>query len=124
MRLEELAGLFGIEILGFAVMSNHLHVVARTRPDVVRGWSDDEVAQRWWNLFPQRRNEDHSPAELTEFELNMIRNNKSAWRKNGNGCRMFRGSCGVWPSRSLDEATKKIKSPAAFGKVDFVRSHY
>ena len=34
-RLEELAGIFGVEVLGFAVMSNHLHVVARTRPDIV-----------------------------------------------------------------------------------------
>jgi REP element-mobilizing transposase RayT len=73
-RLEVLAGIFGIEILGFAVMSNHLHVVARTRPDVVKAWSDDEVALRWWRLFPQRRLADHSPAEPTEFELNMIRN--------------------------------------------------
>jgi len=76
-RLEELAGIFGIEVLGFAVLSNHLHVVVRSRPDVVKGWSDDEVALRWWNLFPQRRAEDHSPAEPSEFELNLIRNNKS-----------------------------------------------
>jgi hypothetical protein len=55
-------------------MSNYLHVVARTRPDVVKAWSDDEVALRWWRVFPQRRLADHSPAEPTEFELNMIRN--------------------------------------------------
>ena len=73
-RLEELAGIFGIDVLGFAVMSNHLHVVVRTRPDLVAGWSDDEVTARWWRLFPQRRNEDHTPAEPTEFELNIIRN--------------------------------------------------
>ena len=73
-RLEELAGIFGIDVLGFAVLSNHLHVVARTRPDVVKGWSDEEVALRWWRLFPQRKNEDHSAAEPTEFELNVIRN--------------------------------------------------
>ena len=33
-RLEFLAGQFGIDLLGFAVMSNHLHVVLRNRPDV------------------------------------------------------------------------------------------
>ena len=55
-RLEELAGIFGIDVLGFAVLSNHLHVVVRTRPDVVREWSAAEVALRWWRLFPQRRN--------------------------------------------------------------------
>ncbi len=54
-RLEFLAGKFGVEVLGFAVMSNHLHVILRSRPDVVADWSDDEIARRWWNLFPQRR---------------------------------------------------------------------
>ena len=45
-RLEELAGAFAIDVCGFAVMSNHIHVVLRTRPDVVEEWSDDEVARR------------------------------------------------------------------------------
>ena len=73
-RLEELAGIFGLDVMAFAVMSNHLHVVVRTRPDVVKGWSDDEVAQRWWNLFPQRRKTDGRPETASEFELNQIRN--------------------------------------------------
>jgi REP element-mobilizing transposase RayT len=76
-RLEELAGIVGIDILGYAVMSNHLHVIARTRPDVVKGWPDDEIALRWWRLFPQRREKDHSPSEPTEFELKLIRNDKT-----------------------------------------------
>jgi len=54
-RLEFLAGIFGIDILGFSVMSNHLHAILRSRPDVVRDWSDEEIARRWWNLFPSRR---------------------------------------------------------------------
>ena len=76
-RLEELAGIFGLDILGFAVLSNHLHVVVRTRPDIVNAWSDDEVARRWWRLFPQRRDKDGTPAEPTEFELNAIRDDNS-----------------------------------------------
>ena len=80
-RLEELAGIFGIDVLGFAVLSNHLHVVVRTRPDVVKSWSDDEVALRWWRLFPRRRNADETPAEPTEVELNAIRNDTSGLRE-------------------------------------------
>jgi hypothetical protein len=76
-RLEELAGIFGLDVLGFSVMSNHLHVVVRTRPDVVRDWSDDEVASRWWRLFPQRRNKDRSAADPTEFELAFIRSHEA-----------------------------------------------
>ena len=80
-RLEELAGIFSLDILGFAVLSNHLHVVVRTRPDIVKAWSDDEVALRWWRLFPQRRNKNGSPAEPTEFELNAIRNDTSGLKE-------------------------------------------
>ena len=80
-RLEELAGILALVGLGFAVLSNHMHVVVRTRPDVMNVWSDDEVALRWWRLFPQRRNGDGSPAEPTEFELNAIRNDTSGLKE-------------------------------------------
>ena len=71
-RLEYLAGQFGIDVLGFAVMSNHLHAVLRNRPDVVAQWSDEEVVGRWWMLFPKRRKEDGSPADPQEHELQML----------------------------------------------------
>ncbi|MGB6661628.1 MAG: hypothetical protein WBE90_21755, partial [Xanthobacteraceae bacterium] len=71
-RIQFLAGQFGVDVLGFAVMSNHLHVVVRNRPDVVRGWSDDDVARRWWNLFPKHRDDDGNPKDPTDFELLMI----------------------------------------------------
>jgi REP element-mobilizing transposase RayT len=71
-RLEFLAGVFGIDVLAFAVMSNHLHVVLRNRPDVVRLWSDDEVARRWWNLSPSRRDESGEAAVPQDSDLSMI----------------------------------------------------
>lgn len=76
-RLEELAGIFALDVLGFAVLSNHLHVVVRARPDIVKAWSDDEVALRWFRLFPQRRDANGTPADPTEFERNAIRNDTS-----------------------------------------------
>jgi hypothetical protein len=33
-------------VLGFAILSNHFHLVLRNRPDVVAAWSDSEVASR------------------------------------------------------------------------------
>ncbi len=41
-RLELLASVFGIDILNYAIMSNHLHVLLRTRPDVVKTWKDED----------------------------------------------------------------------------------
>ncbi len=46
-RLESLAGFFAIDVVSYAVMSNHLHVILRARPDVVAAWSDVDVARRW-----------------------------------------------------------------------------
>jgi len=44
-RIHELAGIFGVSEWGYAVLSNHLHVVVHTLPEVVASWSADEVAQ-------------------------------------------------------------------------------
>jgi hypothetical protein len=71
-RLEELAGIFAIDVCSYAVMGNHLHVIVRTRPDVTAVWSDAEVAARWWRLFPRRRDEQGLPAEPEPHELAML----------------------------------------------------
>ena len=64
-RMEVLASVFGIDVLSYAIMSNHLHLILRNRPDVVAAWSDQEVAIRWLRVFPGRRLEEHlaEPAE-------------------------------------------------------------
>lgn len=74
-RLEFLASVFGIDCLTYTIMSNHIHVILRSRPDVVKQWSDDEVARRWYRLFPKRREPNGDPSEPNEFELGMILNN-------------------------------------------------
>jgi len=53
-RLVELSEIFAVEICGYAVMSNHLHVVLRNRPDILDGFSDCEVAERWSRLYPKQ----------------------------------------------------------------------
>jgi len=53
-RLHGLAEIFGVAIWGYAVMSNHLHVVVQTLPEVVAKWSDLEVASRWIRLFSRQ----------------------------------------------------------------------
>jgi REP element-mobilizing transposase RayT len=68
-RLQFLAGQFGMDVLAFAILSNHFHLVLRNRPDVVAAWSEAEVARRWLMLCPLRRNDDGSPAEPTESDL-------------------------------------------------------
>ena len=52
-RLRQLAGIFAIDVCAYAIMENH--TVVRTRPDIVDGWSDTEVASRWLKLCPPKR---------------------------------------------------------------------
>ena len=71
-RLIFLASQYGIDVLGYAVMGNHLHVILRNRPDVVKTWSDEEVARRIWMLFPKRKQADGTPLEPQEQELQAL----------------------------------------------------
>ena len=73
-QLRLLAANFGIDLLAFAILSNHFHLILRSRPDVVDTWDDTEVARRWLMLCPKRKKKDRSPEEPNEFELNSIRN--------------------------------------------------
>jgi len=62
-RLAFLAGQFTIDICSMAIMSNHIHLLVRNRPDIAGQWSDEDVARRWWNLFLGRKTQDDRPAE-------------------------------------------------------------
>ncbi len=74
LQLQRLAAAFGIDLPGFAIISNHFHLILRSRPDVVSTWDDTEVARRWLLICPVRKNSAGDPAEPNEFELNSIRN--------------------------------------------------
>jgi len=63
-RIHELAGIFGVAIWGYAVMSNHVHVVVEILPEAVAKWSDDEVAQRWTRLYPRQDQNAEMRAEM------------------------------------------------------------
>lgn len=52
-RLELLAGAFAMDVGGYATMSNHLHLVVKSRPDVAADWSAEEVTRRWRSVFEQ-----------------------------------------------------------------------
>lgn len=57
-QLVRLSANFGIDLLCFAIMSNHFHLILRSRPDVVAAWDDTEVARRWLMLCPIRQRKD------------------------------------------------------------------
>ena len=74
-RMEALASVFGIDVLTYAILSNHLHLILRNRPDVVAAWSDEEAATRWLRVFPGRRL-DEQLAEPTENDVRTLAGNR------------------------------------------------
>jgi len=68
-RLEELAGIFSVEVFAYAVMSNHLHVVLRMRPESTAAWSHREVVERWRRLFPWQRDINGRAVPPTDQQL-------------------------------------------------------
>jgi hypothetical protein len=74
-RLEALASVFGIDVLTYAVLSNHIHAILRNRPDVVAQWTDEEVAVRWLSVFPGQRLEELHLAQPTEIQVQTLANN-------------------------------------------------
>ena len=73
-RMERLASVFGVDVLTYAILSNHMHLVVRTRPDVVASWSNADVALRWLRLFPGRRIDEHL-ADPTTNDVETLANN-------------------------------------------------
>jgi REP element-mobilizing transposase RayT len=71
-RLRQLAGVFGIEVCSYALMSNHIHLVLRNRPDVTQEWSSEEVALRWRKVFPLRDEATGEPIEPEKHDLAML----------------------------------------------------
>ena len=68
-RLQELSGIFGLEVYAYAVMSNHQHVVLRVAPNLTADWTAKEVVQRWHTLFPGERDPAGKPVPLAESVL-------------------------------------------------------
>ncbi len=54
-RMFELAEVFFIDLYGYAILSNHYHLVLQTRPDEMEQSDDEAIARRWCQLFPCSR---------------------------------------------------------------------
>jgi hypothetical protein len=50
--MKFLAKIFLIDVGAYAMLSNHLHLIIRKRPDIIKKLSDKEILERRNNLFP------------------------------------------------------------------------
>ncbi|MBT4081143.1 MAG: transposase [Gammaproteobacteria bacterium] len=75
-RIKQLASVYAIDVAGYAVMSNHYHVVMRIDQERALSWSVDDVLERWNKLFTgplvvQRYLSPEQP-KLSEAEVNRV----------------------------------------------------
>ncbi len=46
-NLKRLVAGFGIDLLGYAILSNHFHLILRSRPDVVATWETATIESNY-----------------------------------------------------------------------------
>ncbi len=78
-RLEELSQVFAVSVGSYCILDNHLHLVLGLQPERLARFSDEEILNRWYILYPpkgsnrkkltdeklqKRREEDLQDAEL------------------------------------------------------------
>ena len=105
-RLKLFARCFAVDVCDYSIMSNHLHLVLRTRPDLVDTWSDEEVARRWWTLFPKRKNEDGTAKAPKPKELDVLTADADALaekRRRLSSLSWFMGRLKEWVARNANK---------------------
>ncbi|AVV83517.1 hypothetical protein SPWS13_1724 [Shewanella putrefaciens] len=80
--LFKLEAIFAIDVVAFAVMSNHLHVVLRIDVETANRWSDREVLEQWHKLFKGNElTQKFAKGELVEaHEVNRLKHSIATYR--------------------------------------------
>jgi len=76
-RIRAAAASFAVDVLAYAVMSNHLHIVVSTEPGRVIAWTAREVAERWAVAHP-RTGADGAPVPWSDAAIT-AKANDGAW---------------------------------------------
>jgi len=50
-RVKQLSSVFAVDVCAYAIMANHYHLVLHLNIDQVKDWSNEEVIDRWTELF-------------------------------------------------------------------------
>ncbi len=74
-RLESLVTTFAIDVLDFAIMDNHFHVLLRNHPEIRDEFTPREIAVRWLSLYPGRRIDEFTSTGPTDTEIEALMNN-------------------------------------------------
>ena len=71
-RMRLLAKHFAIDVLGYAILSNHYHLILRNRPDQVDAMSDRQVVRSWLRICPlSKKDAEGAAGEPTDAEISV-----------------------------------------------------
>jgi REP element-mobilizing transposase RayT len=81
-RIKQVCSVFAVDLFAYAVMNNHYHIVVKINTARVAEWTDEEVAQRWTQIFsgPLLMHQYLAGTELTELQLNTVAELFTTWR--------------------------------------------
>jgi putative transposase len=104
-RIKLEAGVFAIDICAYAIMSNHYHVVLRVDRDRANAWSDDEVIERWCQLYrgPLLIQRYREGAPLCGAEMDTVRDIVSVWRQRLMSISWFMGRLNEFIARQANK---------------------
>jgi REP element-mobilizing transposase RayT len=71
-RILFLTEVFAIDMLGYVVMCNHMHLIPYIRPDLAKLWSPNEVAERWLRVVSTHHRADGEEASPSEEDIAAI----------------------------------------------------
>ncbi len=82
-RMKLLVDLFAIDLCAYAVMSNHYHVILHVDSESATQWSEQEVIERWEQLFslPVIVQRYLAKEALTQAERDTVSELITKWRK-------------------------------------------
>ncbi len=107
-RMKKLARCFAVEIFGYAVMSNHFHMVLRYDPKASESWTDEDVAQRYVEAFPPRVKGQLDEQDKTEQLEQRKAEERELLMEDPEGLARARRTLG-----SLSDFMKHLKQPIA-----------
>jgi hypothetical protein len=81
-RLSLLTEVFAIDLCGYALMSNHYHLVLRLAPDRAKFWTTRDIVARWSKIFtgPEFLHRYRNGEALTELEVANLDTLVAVWR--------------------------------------------
>ena len=117
-RLETLAAIFAIDVLGYALLDNHLHVVLRNRPDIVRELVGSRSCPPLVAFVSRRREQDGRPAEPKPHELRMLTADRKKLKELRRRLAHISWFMRAWPKTSPAASTKRKTTPGDSGPAD------